>query len=104
MKATMHEIVRSVIYSVIDEINESRSPGRRISVTDDTILSGPNGALESVELVNLIVSTEMLLAERAQVELALADDQELWEGGNALRTVSAFVDYVSSKLKREQPA
>jgi len=99
-----HETVRSVIYSAIDEINESRSPGRRISVSDDTVLFGPDGVLESVELVNLIVSTEMLLTERLQEDVALADDQELWEGGHALRTVGAFTDYVRSKLRREQPA
>ena len=60
----MRENIRQVIYDALAEINATRGGARQLEVSDATVLLGTDSSMESIELVNLIVSTEMLIEER----------------------------------------
>lgn len=90
----MKEIVLRFIYEAIDETNEMLDEDHQIVKHLDTKLYGSGSHLDSIELVNLIVSMEQKIEEFYQKEITLADERIMQMNQNPFSTIARFVDYV----------
>jgi acyl carrier protein len=95
------ELVIDSIFVAIDEINEQLPEKEKINKSLDTVLVGQHDGLDSLGLVNFIVSVEQKIKENFGLNLSLAlelddmgsDDQ------NPFRTVGALGDFISGHIK-----
>ena len=96
--AVDRDVVVREIYQAIGRINELRDPGDRIACSEETVLYGSGGALDSLGLVSLILDVEQAVNERAGTSLVLADEQAMSQRRNPFRDVRSLADYVMSRL------
>lgn len=91
--------VIEIIYESIDDINEDRDEEERLKKTEETILLGQDGALDSFGLVSLIVATEQNIEEEFSVTLVLADEKAMSQRNSPFRTVKTFADHITTLLE-----
>jgi acyl carrier protein len=67
----------------------------------NTILFGPQGVLDSLGLVNLIVALEAALEDEFGVAVILTDERAMSQTRNPFRTVGALADYALVLIEEE---
>ncbi len=90
--------VASAVYHAIDELNAQLDGAGQLVKSQDTILAGNSGKLDSLGLVNLIVGVEEQIEERTGVLLSLADAQALAQETSPFETVGTLIEYVTAVL------
>ena len=93
------EDVLQVMFAVIDEINETLPPDRQLEKSVETHLFGKQGKLDSIELVNFIVSLEQGVADKFGRAITLADEKAFSRETSPFRSVDSLGDYVMERLK-----
>ena len=101
MEKTREEIIEAV-YAAIDTLNETLPEGRKLESSEETLLYGPGGVLDSIALVGLIVEVEQMLFENFDLELSLVDEKALSQKKSPFRRVKSLVDYIYSNLSEEE--
>ena len=91
--------VRSVVIEAIDDLNGSLPPERRLDSGTDTVLLGSGSRLDSLGLVNLIMSIEQLIEERYGQAVTLADERALSQKSSPFRTVGTLTEYTAGLLQ-----
>lgn len=84
-----YEQVIELIYSAIDELNAS-SDNQPVVKQEDTALYGNSSSLDSVDLVNVLLSLEEALEDEFEVELVIANEKALSQKNSPFRTVSTL--------------
>ena len=97
----MKEKIIEVLYSTIDEINELKSKEEKVEKSLDTVLFGASGKLDSLGLVNLIVSTEEKVQDEFDVSITLADERAMSKNDSPFRTVGSLINYIEILLLEE---
>lgn len=62
----------------------------------ETALFGPEGILDSLGLVALIVDVEEAIAERTGVAITLGDDRAVSQRSSPFRTVGSLAEYIAT--------
>jgi hypothetical protein len=96
------DVVVLEIYHAIDRINELRGSDDRIACAEDTILYGPDGALDSLGLVSLILDVEQAVNDQSGTNLVLADARAMALRHNPFRDVRSLADHVMSRLSEAE--
>ena len=91
-----NEKILRIIYAVIDEINEQFEKNQRLEKSQDTVLFGQSGKLDSLGMVNFIVGLEQKVEEDTGKEISLADQMMNIDEDSPFRTVEGLVQYVTS--------
>lgn len=96
----MHDkaVITQVVYSAIDELNAQLPAGQQVAKTPDCALFGKHAALDSLGLVNLIVTVEGKVAEDLGAAVTLADERAMSRRNSPFRTVETLVDYIEELL------
>lgn len=94
--------VRSLIYEVVDEINEMTAEDRQISKSADTVLIGKESAIDSLGLINLLVTLEDKVT--AQYGISLRLSYEIANPDAPFGTLGALIEYVSRKVENSSHA
>ncbi|MBU1012557.1 MAG: hypothetical protein KKG99_06100 [Bacteroidetes bacterium] len=94
----MKDKIVELIYKTIDEINEHRGSEEQISKTENTKFLGQNGVLDSLGLINLIVSLEQSVNDELNVEITLADERAMMMASSPFRTVSALAEFIEKLI------
>jgi acyl carrier protein len=84
-----------VILSALDKIHDDSGDIDGSPRTEECILFGDGGRLDSLGLVSLILSVERAVAEEFGVALTLADERALSERNSPFRTVGALAKYIT---------
>jgi len=87
------------IYRAIDEINRQLPADRRLDRDPATPLRGPTSRLDSLHLVNLVVTTEELVEEEFGRYLNLADERAVAREPSPFERVETLADYVTLLLR-----
>jgi acyl carrier protein len=95
----MSDEVLNIIYSTIDELNEHRTSGNSIKKNENTILLGKSSALDSLSLINFIVSVEQKIEEKFDKEISITDENTLTGSESPLNTVSSLTEHIEKLLK-----
>ena len=97
----MKNKIFQLIYSAIDELNEQREADDQISKTEDTVILGHDSMIDSLGLVNLIVSLEQSVNDEMDVEITLADERAMMMESSPFRTVKTLADFIETLLVQE---
>ena len=91
--------VQHVLYAAIDELNESLPVDGRVDKSRATVLFGQASTLDSLALVNLIVSIEQKLLETFSASRGLAESlmQDPQRGLPA--TVDGLSDHILARME-----
>lgn len=90
--------ITDIIFSAIDDYNELNSNTKKIVKNKTTILYGKNGKLDSLGLVNLILSIEEQLLEKLGKNITLADDSAFSEKSSPFKNVPSLIKFIQKKL------
>jgi len=92
------ERVRDLLGRAIDRANEVRPPESRIPQDASTPLTGPEAALDSLGLVNLVVAVETLAEEEFGAPLSLFEEMGNERAATSFRTVGALAAFLEQAL------
>ncbi len=81
------------IYNAIDELNDQLPADRKLAKSEDALLFGEGAPLDSLELVNLIMSAEQHIMDASETELILASEAAMSRKRSPYRSVGALAEY-----------
>ena len=96
---TRDERVIKAIFGTVDEFNQLLPKEQRLEKSIDTVLSGNSGTLDSMGLVNIIVTTEQKIEDEFAVTITLADERAMSQENSPFKTIGTLGDYISSLLE-----
>jgi hypothetical protein len=96
------EAIRNTVDAAIEALNEELPEGDRLVSKGSTRLIGPRGALNSLQIVNLVVHLEEGIAERLGMELELTVNEEMFDPDGPLQTVDTLTAYLSKALAADR--
>lgn len=67
-------------------------------ISEDTVLFGTSGLLDSIGLVSVIVELEQKLSNLAGHDVSLMDDRALSQARSPFRTVRSLADYAEARV------
>jgi len=71
------DLVWEVIVSAIGDVNPTLSADAKIEPRSDFVLLGANGSLDSLALVNFILSVENSFSEKTGQTITILDEQHI---------------------------
>ncbi len=98
------EILDSVVYPVIDEVNEMGLPSAPLEKTPDTVLFGADACLDSMGLVSLVVAVEDRIEDTTEHRITLADEKAMSRKNSPFRSVGALAEYIDELLAEASDA
>ena len=92
-----YQKILELIYSAIDELNAGNGD---VSVTkeESTPLFGAASVLDSVDLVNLLLSVEELLEDELDIEFVIANEKALSQKNSPFKTVATLAQYLTEEI------
>ena len=87
------------VYSAIDELNQQLPPGERLEKSENAVLTGSEGALESLAFLNLIVATEDRVNAALGVSINLASMLMESDETPPPRNVGELVDLIATRVR-----
>lgn len=95
----MEEKILNIIFEAMKEINEQSFPKKKLELTEETILFGKSGNLDSLELVSLIVSVEEKLFDEFEKQISIADEKAMSQTRSPFRTIGSLAQYIAFLLQ-----
>ena len=89
--------ILNIIYDSLDDLNQM-NPDNKLDKKQDTQLYGKNGKLDSLGLVNLILSIEDKLYEKTTSKISLADDKAFSESSSPFHDIKSLVNFIDKKI------
>lgn len=99
MAGNQREKIEKVIHRAIDDFNQIVGDRGRIQKDNHTLLFGDGGGLDSLGLVNLIVTIEEQIEDAFDVTINLADEKAMSRKNSPFRTIDALCDYVTERFE-----
>jgi acyl carrier protein len=94
------EEIFALIQNTFDGLEEGGVIDKRISITGDTVLIGPDTVLDSIGFVTLFTDLEERLSEITGEEIfLLIDEIHEFNPEDTFLTVSVLSDYLANLLK-----
>ena len=91
--------VEELLFEVIGEVNEQLPEDQRIEKKKSTLLFGEDGVLDSLGLVNLIISIEQKIQDELGSTVVLVDEAAMSQTSSPFRSVDVLIDYIAGLLK-----
>ncbi len=98
----MKEKIKRIIFESIEVLNENSTDEILIQKDVDTPLFGESGKLDSLGLVDLLVTIEQTIEDEFDVSLIIADDRAMSQEHSPFRTVGTLADYIEVLLRENQ--
>ncbi len=94
--------IKQVIIDTIEEINRLIQKDHQLEKSTETVLFGNNGKLDSLGLINLLVTVEQNIEDEFDINLTIADERAMSQKQSPFRTIGTLVDYIDILLKESQ--
>jgi acyl carrier protein len=98
---TTKKTVIQLIFDAIDEINEQLPEEQQLTKSVDMVLFGESGSLDSLGLVNFIVTIEQALEDHFDICVTLADEKAMSLKNSPFRTVETLGEYICKRLEEK---
>ena len=96
MTGSLDDVAKSV-HRAIEVFNATEE--RHVPVTDETVLLGDGGAVDSLGLVRLIMTVERQVEDDLGVAVSLTDEKAMSQRNSPFRTVGALISYLAATLQ-----
>ena len=97
----MNNAHEEILYLAIEEINETLDEGEQLSKSPETVLFGDGALLDSVGLVNFIVTAERIAQVVSGKAITLASEKAFSRRQSPFRTVGSLAKYIEELLAEE---
>jgi acyl carrier protein len=87
-------IVLSAIIEAVKEFNSQRPEEKQINSSPDTVLFGEGGKLDSLGLVDFIVTVEETIEEICDRDVTVVDERAMSQDESPLRTIGTLTNYL----------
>ena len=91
--------IENIIINAVQEINEQLPQEQQLAQTTETVLFGKSGQLDSLGLVNLLVTIEQNIEDEFDVCITIADERAMSQKRSPFRTIGTLADYIDVLLK-----
>ena len=95
----MEDKIIEIISQVIEEINEDLEYDHLRSVNMDTPLFGGDESIDSISLAILITEVELLIEEKFNQKVILADEKAMSMKKSPYRNMENLVNFIKNKLE-----
>lgn len=95
------EKIVQVVYDAIDTLNKQLSEENQLTKSEDTVLFGEMGKLDSMGLVSLIITVEEYINDEFGKSITIANEKALSLQNSPFLTVQTLVDYTLSILTKD---
>ena len=94
--------VLNIIFLAIDEMNEVLTPKEQLTKSEETVLYGSEGKIDSLGLINLIIMVEQNIEDEFNHTITLASEKAMSQKHSPFRTIGTLADYIDMLLKENQ--
>jgi len=94
----MKEKILQSIYNSVDSLNAQLPTEEHIAKSNDTTLFGSDSKIDSLGLINLIVTVEQNIEDEFDIPITLADERAMSQENSPFRTVGSLADYIEMLL------
>ena len=91
--------ILQLIYRAMDEVNQTSPDDEKVENSEETVLLGAGGGIDSLKLTMLIVSIEQKVEEEFKAVISLVDSSTMSEETSPFRKVRFLVEYIDSLLE-----
>ena len=91
----MENKIKEIIFKSIEELNENLEKDQKMQLSINTVLLGRDSNIDSITLVNLIVSIEENLEDNLNISVTLADEKALSQKNSPFLTIKTLLDYIT---------
>jgi acyl carrier protein len=88
-----------IVSLIVERLRDLDAGAQRpapVDASQETALFGPEGILDSLGLVALIVDVEEAIAERTGLAITLGDDRAVSQRSSPFRTVGSLAEYIAT--------
>jgi hypothetical protein len=90
--------IEELIFEVIDDVNDQLPAEEKLEKSMQTVIVGDEGKLDSLGVINFLVSLEEKVVSSTGKSLALMSDELFAQESGVLHTVSSIKQYISDKM------
>ena len=94
----MKKQLLETIYKSLDEINENINDAHKLIKAKNTVLFGEDGQLDSLGLINLLITIEQNIADKFDKSITITDERAMSQENSPFRTVGSLTDYIEMLL------
>ena len=95
----MKEKIIDLIFESIEEISIILSSDQKLEKNMSTTLFGPDGKLDSLGLVNLLIVIEQNIEDEFDQSITIADERAMSQKYSPFRTIGSLAEYIEMLLK-----
>jgi hypothetical protein len=97
----MKEKITQMLFDAVDELNQLRPREEHLEKRLEAPLAGGSGRLDSAGLINLIVLTEQMAADRLGRPILLTDERTMSRIDEVFRTLGSLADWIERLLNEK---
>ncbi len=90
------------IYKSIDEVNSQMSKDEQLIKSPDTVLYGESSSLDSIGLINIIVTVEQNIEDDFEKSITLADQKAMSQKQSPFKTVESLAKYIQILIEEKK--
>jgi acyl carrier protein len=98
------ERIQELIIETANELTEDEEIEISEPVGPTTTLFGPDGVLDSMGLVSLVIAVEQAIEETFEILISLADEKALSQKHSPYSSVSALASYAVAEIEARKNA
>jgi acyl carrier protein len=87
---------RRIVYDAIDVVNQQLPASKRLQKTPDTVIVGAAGVLDSLGIVNFVMTLEDKAGDVLGTPIQLFDETTLIQEDGPFRTVGGLTHYLAT--------
>ena len=96
-----HEAILELVIETVRAYRLDMNAEGDEAIEPDTSLFGPEGALDSIGLVSVVIELEQKLSDLSGNDVSLMNDRAMSRSQNPFRTPRALAEYVNGQLSAE---
>ena len=93
--------ILQAIYSAFDDLNATLPQEDKIKKSEDTVLLGPAGGVDSLRLTMLVVAIEQKIEDEFDEVIVLVDSSTMSLEHSPFRQVKLLVEHISNLLDKK---
>ena len=93
------EIATKLIFEGIKDYNTQVNKKNQLPISIELELFSENGVLDSLGLVNLIMSIEEQFEDYLDISIVIADEKAMSQKNSPFKSVQSMADYLSKELQ-----
>lgn len=101
MSALEYESALTAITSAIEEVNLSREEDDKLSLEPDEVLYGDGSSLDSIGLVQVVMTAEQHISENTGLDIVLASEAAMSRRHSPYRSVRRLAEYAVEVASEE---